>query len=72
MTADLYPVNSDFAAAARVTREDYQRLYRESVEHPDVFWGKVAERLDWYVKPTKIKNVSYKLDDFRIKWFEDG
>ena len=72
MTADLYPVNADFAAAARVTREDYQRLYRESVEHPDAFWGKVSERLDWYVKPTKIKNVSYKLDDFRIKWFEDG
>jgi len=72
MTADLYPVNADFAASARVTREDYQRLYRESVEHPDAFWGKVSERLDWYVKPTKIKNVSYKLDDFRIKWFEDG
>ena len=72
MTADLYPVNPAFAAGARVTREDYLRQYRDSVADPDAFWGKVAERLDWYVKPTKVRNVSYRLDDFRIKWFEDG
>ncbi len=23
-------------------------------------------------KPTRIKNVSYDLSDFHIKWFEDG
>ena len=70
--ADLYPVPPDFAAKARVDQAHYQKLYRESVESPDTFWAKAAERLDWYVKPTRIKNVSYQLDDFRIKWFEDG
>ncbi|MGH8053682.1 MAG: acetate--CoA ligase [Stenotrophomonas sp.] len=69
---DVYPVESAFAAKARIDKNTYQQLYRESVENPDAFWAKAAERLDWYVKPTKIKNVSYKLDDFRIKWFEDG
>ncbi|WP_269789634.1 acetate--CoA ligase [Stenotrophomonas sp. Iso1] len=69
---DVYPVESAFAAKARIDKSTYQQLYRESVENPDAFWAKAAERLDWYVKPTKIKNVSYKLDDFRIKWFEDG
>jgi len=47
-------------------------LYRQSIDDPESFWAKAAERLDWYVKPTKIKNVNYALDDFRIKWFEDG
>jgi acetyl-CoA synthetase len=69
---DVYPVDPKFAATAKIDKNTYQQLYRESVENPDAFWAKAAERLDWYVKPTKIKNVSYKLDDFRIKWFEDG
>ncbi len=69
---DVYPVDAAFAAKARIDKATYQRLYRESLENPDAFWGKAAERLDWYVKPTKVKDVSYQLDDFRIKWFEDG
>ena len=70
--ADIYPVDAAFAAKARIDKDTYQALYRESVENPDAFWGKAAERLDWFRKPSKIKNVSYQLDDFRIKWFEDG
>ena len=70
--ADLYPVKADFSAKARIDKRTYDTLYRESVEHPDAFWGKAAERLQWFKKPTTIKNVSYDLDDFRIKWFEDG
>ena len=42
------------------------------MEDPEGFWRKAAERLDWYRKPTVIKDVSYDLDDFRIGWFTDG
>ena len=70
--SDLYPVKPEFAAKARIGKADYQRLYRESVEDPEGFWRKAAERLDWYRKPTVIKDVSYDLDDFRIGWFTDG
>jgi len=70
--SDSYPVSPQIAAQARIDKARYQQLYRDSIEHPDRFWAKAAERLDWYVKPTNIKNVSYALDDFRIKWFEDG
>ena len=69
---DLYPVLPEFAANARIDHAAYRRDYKESVENPDAFWAKAAERLDWYVKPTRIKNVSFDLDDFRIRWFEDG
>ena len=70
--ADIHPVPPDFAANARVDKNRYQQLYRQSVEDPDGFWGQAAERLDWYVKPKTIRNVNYDLQDFRIKWFEDG
>ncbi|UHQ23237.1 acetate--CoA ligase [Lysobacter sp. 5GHs7-4] len=70
--ATVYPVVADFADRARITREDYERLYAESVQQPEAFWGRVAQRLDWYTPPTQIKNVSFALDDFRIRWYEDG
>ncbi|MEI2432583.1 acetate--CoA ligase [Lysobacter yananisis] len=70
--ASVHPVDPAFAANSRYTREEYERQYAESVRDPDAFWGRVAERLDWFKPPTKIKNVSYDLSDFRIKWYEDG
>src|SRR5690606_5097720 len=39
---------------------------------PDAFWGKAAERLQWFKKPTKIRDVNFDPDDFRIRWYEDG
>ncbi|WP_064746002.1 acetate--CoA ligase [Lysobacter firmicutimachus] len=70
--ASVYPIDADFAAKARYRSDEYERLYAESVNDPDGFWGRVAQRLDWFKAPTKIKNVSYDLEDFRIKWYEDG
>ncbi|MGF6420463.1 acetyl-CoA synthetase [Stenotrophomonas sp. AN71] len=70
--ADIYPVDPQFAAKARIDKTSYEQQYQASVTDPDRFWGKAAERLDWMRKPTKIKNVSYDLSDFHIKWFEDG
>src|SRR5690554_3709060 len=70
--SDLYPVPPDFAARARIDRATYERDYQASVSDPEAFWGRAAARLDWYRAPTKIKDVSYDLEDFRIRWFEDG
>ncbi|QNP39492.1 acetate--CoA ligase [Lysobacter solisilvae (ex Woo and Kim 2020)] len=69
---DLHPVPPEFAATARLKRDDYERLYAQSVREPDAFWGDVARRLDWMQAPTQIKDVSYALDDFHIRWYADG
>jgi acetyl-CoA synthetase len=69
---DIYPVDPAFAANARIRQDDYQRDYQTSVENPEKFWAQAAERLQWFKKPTKIKDVSYDVDDFHIRWFEDG
>ena len=68
----VYPVKPAFAADTRITRADYERLYAQSLQQPDAFWGKVAERLDWMKAPTKIKDTSFDLKDFRIRWYADG
>lgn len=69
---DLYPVKPEFAAKTRITREQYARDYQASIDDPEAFWGQAAERLTWFRKPTQVKDVSYALDDFRIRWFADG
>ncbi|MEO1251157.1 MAG: acetate--CoA ligase [Pseudomonadota bacterium] len=47
-------------------------LRDRAAEDPEGFWRDVAGRLDWVTPPTKIKDVSFDVDDFRIRWFEDG
>ena len=72
MSADLYPVPEKFAATARIRHDVYERLYADSLRDPDAFWGEAARRLDWMRAPTQVKDVSYDLEDFRIRWFADG
>ncbi|GAA5503146.1 acetyl-coenzyme A synthetase [Deinococcus xinjiangensis] len=37
-----------FKATAKVSRADYERLYRQSLDDPDQFWGDVAAELHWF------------------------
>ena len=71
-SAETYPAPAGFAGPDTITAADYARDYARSVQEPDAFWGEAAKRLDWFKVPTKIRNVSYDLQDFRIRWFEDG
>jgi len=68
----LYEVPAEFAAKARYRREDYQRLYDESVRDPEGFWGRMGRRLDWIRPYTRVKDVSYDPANFHIRWYEDG
>ncbi|MBA2076903.1 MAG: acetate--CoA ligase [Rhodanobacter sp. 68-29] len=68
----IHPVDPAFAAKARIRKDDYERLYAESVKDPEGFWAKVGERVDWAKKPTRIKDVSFDPKDLHIRWYEDG
>jgi acetyl-CoA synthetase len=51
---------------------EYERLYAQSVRDPDAFWGQAARRLDWMRPPTRVKDTSFAVDDFHIRWYADG
>ena len=68
----LHKVPAAFAAKARIKHDDYQRLYKESIEDPEGFWGRMGQRVDWLKPFTGVKDVSFDLDDFRIRWYPDG
>ncbi|MFS8063023.1 MAG: AMP-binding protein, partial [Luteimonas sp.] len=68
----VYPVPTAFAAHARINADQYEHLYAESVRDPDGFWGRIAQRLQWMTAPTQVRDVSFDVDDFRIRWYADG
>ncbi|MBX7541991.1 acetate--CoA ligase [Qipengyuania sphaerica] len=58
------------ATETHCTSEQYDALYRQSVEDGDGFWLEQAKRLDWMTAPSKAGEWSY--DPVDIKWFQDG
>ncbi len=57
--------------AAQLSQEDYQRLYRQSVEQPDLFWAEQAKAfLDW-IKPWHTVQHS-DINTGAAQWFAGG
>ncbi|WP_379922323.1 acetate--CoA ligase [Erythrobacter sp. R86502] len=52
------------------TPEQYDTLYRRSVENPDAFWLEQAQRLDWVKEPSIGGDWSF--DPVGVAWFADG
>jgi acetyl-CoA synthetase len=59
------------AKIGKITEEQYFRLYKESIDNPNGFWGREGRRVDWIKPYTKVMNASYD-GDVSIKWYEDG
>ena len=70
--ADRISASADFIAKANVRADEQSRAYAASIKDADAFWSGIAERIDWIKPPTKIRNVNFDAQDFRIRWYEDG
>ena len=70
--AAAYPPDPAFVARARIGHAGYARLYAESIDDPEGFWGRVGQRLDWMTPPTQVKDTSFDPADFHIRWYADG
>ena len=72
MNQQVYPIPDNFADSALLRRSDYERMYAQSVEDPERFWGDVGRRLDWIEDFSRIKDSSFAEEDCHIRWFYDG
>jgi acetyl-CoA synthetase len=72
MTQAVYPVPEEWAQKALIDEHRYEAMYRESVEDPDGFWRREAQRIDWIKPFTRVKETSFDEADFGIGWFADG
>ena len=72
MNKELYPIPESFADTAQVKRVDYERMYAESVEDPERFWGRIGRRIDWIKEFSRVKDSNFAERDCHIRWFYDG
>ena len=71
MSQDLYPVKPHIRERAHIkTMEEYQRLYRLSLDNPEWFWGEQAKTLTWFHPWQSVFDADYKEVDF--SWFLGG
>lgn len=53
------------------SREEYEKLYKRSVDDPDGFWAEAAEKnLVWFKKWDKV--LEWDFNKPQIKWFQGG
>jgi acetyl-CoA synthetase len=72
MNQQLYRIPESFADAALIKQSDYRRMYAESVEDPERFWGRIGRRLDWIKDFSRVKDSNYEQNNVHIRWFYDG
>jgi acetyl-CoA synthetase len=65
----VFPPPTDFAAKAHIkSLEEYESLYRRSVEDTEGFWAEVAKELHWFAPWTKVLDWQPP----HAKWFLGG
>ncbi|HMB40184.1 MAG TPA: acetyl-coenzyme A synthetase N-terminal domain-containing protein, partial [Wenzhouxiangellaceae bacterium] len=69
---ERYPVFESIASKAHVDAARFEEMSRKAGEDPEGFWGEVGKRIDWIKPYSRVKDVSFSLDDLHIRWFDDG
>lgn len=66
----VFPPPQEFAEKARIkSREQYDQMWRKSIENPDEFWGEMAEEhIDWYKKWDAVEEYSF-VDDVYVRYY---
>ena len=71
MSNDIVPVKPHIRERAWISSmEEYQRLYRLSLDNPEWFWGEQAKTIDWFHPWTTVFDADYEEVDF--SWFSGG
>jgi acetyl-CoA synthetase len=71
VSQDVYPVKPHIAGRAHInSRQEYERLYRLSLDNPEWFWGEQAKGLTWFHPWHSVLDVDYEEVDFA--WYSGG
>ncbi|POA18567.1 acetate--CoA ligase [Pseudomonas sp. FW300-N1A1] len=66
-----FPIADAVRRAAQLSQDDYQRLYRQSIEQPDTFWAEQARRfLDWSTPWQTVQQSDIRTG--KTQWFAGG
>ncbi len=67
----VFPV-PDAWAKGGVGADAYAEMSQAAKADPAAFFGEAGKRLDWIKPYTEVKDTSFDVEDFRVRWFGDG
>lgn len=72
---NIFPPDSKLSRSAYVsTFQQYEELYKESIENPEKFWGDIAKQFHWETPADEKNFMQYNFDiskgPISIKWME--
>jgi acetyl-CoA synthetase len=66
-----FPPSKEFVDQAYIkSRAEYEKMWKESIEDPEKFWGDMASNLFWYKKWLKVNREDFSKGE--IEWFIGG
>ncbi len=72
MSDAVFPVPPEWASSAKINAARYAEKYQRSITDPDGFWREEAQRIDWIKPFGRVKDTSFRQEDFHIRWFTGG
>jgi acetyl-CoA synthetase len=71
MSHDTYAVKPQLRERAHLkSMEEYERLYRLSLDNPEWFWGEQSKALSWFHPYHRVFDADY--DEVDFAWFSGG
>jgi acetyl-CoA synthetase len=65
----VFPPSEEFRSHANLkSQEEFNALYRQSIDDPDTFWSKVAHELDWFSPWDRVLDWKFPI----AQWFVGG
>ena len=65
----VFPPSTEFSSKAHIrSLEQYEEMYRRSIEDPESFWAEAARELEWFTPWTEVLSG----DISHAKWFVGG
>ena len=75
MTDFLFRAPDTFRKTAWIkSRDEYRKMYEDSVNHPETFWAKMADTFHWEQGWETVRDYNFDLSKgpIHIKWFING
>ena len=71
MSESIHPLSKEFAAQANINADQYEKMYKQSIDDPETFWAEQANNyVEWFKPWDKVTDWSFDQKDLHIKWFE--
>jgi acetyl-CoA synthetase len=67
-----YKVQEHFGLTSLLNNDEYEALYKRSIEDSEGFWAEQGQRIDWIHPFTQVRDVSFDEHHVDINWYKDG